>query len=49
MKKEGSAISTVDTVLVVGHWPMAEAVIYGGGALWVATLRFVACLNPKAT
>jgi hypothetical protein len=31
----------------VFHWPMDEAIVYGGGALWVATLRFMACLNPR--
>lgn len=29
------------------HWAMAEATAYGGGALWLANLRIVACLDPR--
>jgi hypothetical protein len=29
------------------HWAMNEATAYGGGALWLANLRIVACLDPR--
>lgn len=31
----------------VFHWAMSVAAAYGGGALWLATLRVVACLDPR--
>jgi hypothetical protein len=29
------------------HWAMNEATAYGGGALWLANPRVVACLDPR--
>jgi hypothetical protein len=31
----------------VFHWAMSAAAAYGGGALWLANLRVVACLDPQ--
>jgi hypothetical protein len=31
----------------VFHWAMSEAASYGGGALWLASLSVVACLDPQ--
>lgn len=30
------------------HWAMSATTFYGGGALWMSTLEFVACLDPRA-
>ncbi len=30
------------------HWAMTATTLYGGGALWMSTLEFMACLDPRA-